>query len=46
MKVKYCSMVSFGGVVTGKSSIQREKRGERKKINLRVKLMSGKFGKE
>jgi len=25
MKARYCSMVSFGGVVTGKSNVPREK---------------------
>ena len=38
-KERYCSMVSFGGVDTGKSNIQREKR--RRKNNFTIKLMAG-----
>jgi len=30
-KARYCSMVSFGGVVTGKSNVQRETEKEREK---------------
>jgi len=31
MKVRYCSMVNFGGVVTGKSNVQREKEKEKER---------------
>jgi len=37
MKARYCSLVSFGGVVTGKSIIQREEKRKRKRENERVK---------
>ena len=56
-KERYCSMVSFGGVDTGKSNIQREreerreeKRREEKErfftIKLKVKKWRGKNGED
>ena len=45
-KARYCFMVSFGGVVTGKSNVQREKERKRKReLKFGVKLMAGKFEK-
>ena len=35
MKARYCSMVSFGGVDTGKSNIQREEK--REEVNIFTK---------